>query len=163
MTIVAYGSMVPLAEQAADDPGGRLGRGARPALAQAARRGGAADVGREDRAGRRRAGGSAVCGFAAEVAAVLAEKAILDLRGPVLRVTGYDVPYPYWQLEDVYMPSVACARRRPAPARFLTDPPYRIVRAARAALLGAGRRTGFEGCAGLEPRPSASLASVGAE
>ena len=46
-----------------------------------------------------------VCGFAAEVAAVLAEKAILDLRGPVLRVTGYDVPYPFWQLEDVYMPS----------------------------------------------------------
>ena len=48
-----------------------------------------------------------VCGFAAEVAAVLAEKAILDLRGPVLRVTGYDVPYPFWQLEDVYMPSEA--------------------------------------------------------
>jgi len=21
-------------------------------------------------------------------------------------VTGYDVPYPYWQLEDEYMPSV---------------------------------------------------------
>jgi len=47
-----------------------------------------------------------VCGFAAEVAAVLAEKAIFDLRGPVIRVTGYDVPYPYWQLEDAYMPSV---------------------------------------------------------
>jgi pyruvate/2-oxoglutarate/acetoin dehydrogenase E1 component len=46
-------------------------------------------------------------GFAAEVAAVLAEKAILDLHGPVLRVTGYDVPYPYWQLEDWYMPSTA--------------------------------------------------------
>jgi pyruvate/2-oxoglutarate/acetoin dehydrogenase E1 component len=46
------------------------------------------------------------CGYAAEVAAVLAEKAILDLRGPVLRVTGYDVPYPYWQLESSYMPSV---------------------------------------------------------
>ena len=42
----------------------------------------------------------------AEIAAVLAEKAILDLRGPVLRVTGYDVPYPYWQIEDAYMPSV---------------------------------------------------------
>ena len=26
---------------------------------------------------------------------------------PVLRVTGYDVPYPYWQIEDGYMPSVA--------------------------------------------------------
>ena len=45
-------------------------------------------------------------GFAAELAAVLAEKAILDLRGPVLRVTGFDVPYPYWQLEDAYVPSV---------------------------------------------------------
>ena len=48
-----------------------------------------------------------VCGFAAEVAAVLAEKAIFDLQGPVIRVTGYDVPYPYWQIEDAYMPSVA--------------------------------------------------------
>lgn len=47
-----------------------------------------------------------VAGFAAEVAAVLAEKAIYDLRAPVLRVTGYDVPYPYWQLEDRYLPSV---------------------------------------------------------
>jgi pyruvate/2-oxoglutarate/acetoin dehydrogenase E1 component len=46
------------------------------------------------------------CGFASEVAALLAERAILDLQGPVLRVTGYDVPYPYWQLEDWYMPSV---------------------------------------------------------
>ena len=46
------------------------------------------------------------CGFASEVAALLAERAILELQGPVLRVTGYDVPYPYWQLEDWYMPSV---------------------------------------------------------
>jgi pyruvate dehydrogenase E1 component beta subunit len=33
----------------------------------------------------------------------------------VLRVTGYDVPYPYWQIEDAYMPSpqrvIAAARR----------------------------------------------------
>src|ERR687893_753451 len=48
-----------------------------------------------------------VAGYGAELAAILAEKAILDLRGPVLRVTGYDVPYPYWQIEDAYMPSVA--------------------------------------------------------
>jgi pyruvate/2-oxoglutarate/acetoin dehydrogenase E1 component len=47
-----------------------------------------------------------VAGFGAELAAVIAEKAILDLRGPVLRVTGFDVPYPYWQIEDAYMPSV---------------------------------------------------------
>jgi pyruvate/2-oxoglutarate/acetoin dehydrogenase E1 component len=47
------------------------------------------------------------CGFAAELAAIVAEKALLDLRAPVTRVTGYDVPYPYWQIEDAYMPSVA--------------------------------------------------------
>ena len=56
-----------------------------------------------------------IAGFAAELAAILAEKAILDLRGPVVRVTGYDVPYPYWQLEDAYLPSaervVDAARR----------------------------------------------------
>jgi pyruvate/2-oxoglutarate/acetoin dehydrogenase E1 component len=45
-------------------------------------------------------------GFGAELAAVIAEKALLHLQAPVLRVTGYDVPYPYWQLEDLYVPSV---------------------------------------------------------
>ena len=44
---------------------------------------------------------------AEEVAALVAEKALLHLQAPVLRVTGYDVPYPYWQLEDLYVPSVA--------------------------------------------------------
>jgi pyruvate/2-oxoglutarate/acetoin dehydrogenase E1 component len=24
----------------------------------------------------------------------------------VIRVTGFDVPYPYWKIEDRYMPSV---------------------------------------------------------
>ena len=56
------------------------------------------------------------CGFAAELAAILAEKAILDLRGPVLRVTGYDVPYPYWQIEDAYMPSACSASSPPSGA-----------------------------------------------
>ena len=46
-------------------------------------------------------------GYGAELSAILAEKAMLDLRAPVIRVTGYDVPYPYWQIEDAYMPSVA--------------------------------------------------------
>jgi pyruvate dehydrogenase E1 component beta subunit len=58
------------------------------------------------------------CGFAAEVAAIVAEKAILDLRGPVLRVTGYDVPYPYWTIEDAYLPSAA--RVADAARRLLT-------------------------------------------
>ena len=48
-----------------------------------------------------------VAGFGAEIAALLAEKAILDLRGPVLRVTGYDAPFPFWSLEDEHIPSPA--------------------------------------------------------
>jgi pyruvate dehydrogenase E1 component beta subunit len=43
-------------------------------------------------------------GFGAEVAALIAERGILDLRAPVRRVTGYDVPYPYWSLEHRYLP-----------------------------------------------------------
>ena len=107
VTLVAYGSMVPLAEQAADALGGRASvevldvRTLKPLdeealLASAAKTGRVAIVQEAPR----------TCGFAAELAAILAEKAILDLRGPVLRVTGYDVPYPYWQIEDAYMPSV---------------------------------------------------------
>jgi pyruvate/2-oxoglutarate/acetoin dehydrogenase E1 component len=40
---------------------------------------------------------------------------LLDLRAPIERVTGYDVPFPYWRLEDMYLPSaerVASAVRR---------------------------------------------------
>jgi pyruvate dehydrogenase E1 component beta subunit len=106
VTLVAYGSMVPVCEQAADaldDASVEILdiRTLKPLdedalLASAARTGRVVIVQEAPR----------VCGFAAELAAILAEKAILDLRGPVIRVTGYDVPYPYWQIEDAYMPSV---------------------------------------------------------
>ncbi len=43
-------------------------------------------------------------GYGAEVSAILAEKAIEYLRGPIVRVTGFDTPFPY-TLEDVYMPN----------------------------------------------------------
>ncbi len=43
------------------------------------------------------------CGFGAEVAAVLAEKAFYSLKAPIARVTGYDTPFPY-ALENVYLP-----------------------------------------------------------
>jgi 2-oxoisovalerate dehydrogenase E1 component beta subunit len=42
-------------------------------------------------------------GFGAEIAALLAEKALLHLQAPVLRVTGYDTPFPY-ALEHTYLP-----------------------------------------------------------
>jgi len=43
-------------------------------------------------------------GYGAEVSALIAERAVEYLRGPILRVAGYDTPFPY-ALEDVYMPS----------------------------------------------------------
>ena len=44
-------------------------------------------------------------GFGGELAAIVAEKAILSLEAPILRVTGYDTPFPY-TLEQEYLPSV---------------------------------------------------------
>jgi pyruvate dehydrogenase E1 component beta subunit len=114
LTIVAYGAMVGVAERAADELDASVDvldlRSLKPLdegalLASAAKTGRVVIVQEAPR----------VCGFAAELAAILAEKAIYGLRGPVVRVTGYDVPYPYWQIEDAYMPSagrVADAARR---------------------------------------------------
>jgi pyruvate/2-oxoglutarate/acetoin dehydrogenase E1 component len=107
VTLVAYGSMVPLSEQIADSLAGEASievldiRTLKPLdedalLTSVAKTGRVVIVQEAPR----------TCGYAAELAAVIAEKAIFDLQGPVLRVTGYDVPYPYWQIEDAYMPSV---------------------------------------------------------
>ena len=43
------------------------------------------------------------CGFGAEISALLAEEAIEYLRAPIVRVTGFDTPFPY-TLENVYLP-----------------------------------------------------------
>jgi 2-oxoisovalerate dehydrogenase E1 component beta subunit len=43
-------------------------------------------------------------GYGGEVSALLAERAIEYLRGPIVRVAGFDTPFPY-TLEDVYMPN----------------------------------------------------------
>ncbi len=50
------------------------------------------------------------CGFGAELAAILAERAFFSLRAPVARVTGYDTPFPY-ALEQLYLPDAARIRR----------------------------------------------------
>ncbi|MBX8467252.1 alpha-ketoacid dehydrogenase subunit beta [Deinococcus sp. RIT780] len=45
-------------------------------------------------------------GFHSEIAAVIAEEAIEHLRAPIVRVTGYDAPYPpFTAVEDVYRPN----------------------------------------------------------
>jgi pyruvate dehydrogenase E1 component beta subunit len=46
-------------------------------------------------------------GVGAEIAAIIAEKGMYDLRGPIRRVTGYDVVMPLFRREMDYMPSVA--------------------------------------------------------
>ena len=107
LTFVAYGAMAPVAEAAADALDGEASveildiRTLKPldeeALLTTAGKTGRVVLVQE---------APRTCGYAAELAAILAEKALLDLRAPVLRVTGYDVPYPYWQIEDAYMPSV---------------------------------------------------------
>ena len=167
VTLVAYGSMVPLCEQAADALEGEASvevldlRTLKPLdedalLASAAKTGRVVIVQEAPR----------TAGFGAELAAILAEKAILDLRGPVIRVTGYDVPYPYWQIEDAYMPSVERVdRRRPEAARVLMrrtlvwrgidEPRMEIARAeldggelsANGTMIGAGYELRYE----LEP------------
>lgn len=46
------------------------------------------------------------CGFGAEISAAIAEDAMLYLKAPIVRVTGYDVVTPLPKLEDYYMPTV---------------------------------------------------------
>jgi pyruvate dehydrogenase E1 component beta subunit len=119
VTLVAYGSMVKVAEAAADalatgdaDVSAHVLdlRTLRPldvdGLLEAVRRTGRVVIVQE---------APRTAGFAAEVAAIVAEQALLELHAPVQRVTGYDVAFPHWRLEDVYLPSserVAAAARR---------------------------------------------------
>jgi 2-oxoisovalerate dehydrogenase E1 component beta subunit len=49
---------------------------------------------------------SRFCGYGAEVAARLSEQCFHYLEAPVLRVAGFDIPYPPPHLEDYHLPSV---------------------------------------------------------
>jgi pyruvate dehydrogenase E1 component beta subunit len=117
VTLIAYGAMVPVCEQAADQVDASCEivdiRSLRPLdeatiLASVAKTGRVVIVQEAPR----------TAGFGAELAALIAERAIFDLQGPVLRVTGFDVPYPYWTIEDHYMPS---AERVAAAVRSLVS------------------------------------------
>jgi pyruvate/2-oxoglutarate/acetoin dehydrogenase E1 component len=44
------------------------------------------------------------CGFGAEIAAQIAERGLLHLEAPIIRVAGFDTPFPFI-LEDDYMPN----------------------------------------------------------
>lgn len=45
-------------------------------------------------------------GWGAEIATRIQEHCLLNLKAPVARVTGYDVPFPYFKLEFEYLPGV---------------------------------------------------------
>ena len=108
VTLVAYGAMVPLAEQAAEELAGEASVEVLDLRTpEAARRGRAARVGSEDRPRRDRAGGASHGGLRRPSwQRSWPRRRSSTCAAPVVRVTGYDVPYPYWQIEDAYMPSV---------------------------------------------------------
>src|SRR5262249_25750102 len=96
LTMVAYGAMVALAGRAADELDAAVEivdlRTLKPLDEETL-------LGSIEKTGRALLIQEAprTCGYMAEVAAIIAEKGLLSLRAPILRVTGYDVPYPYWQ------------------------------------------------------------------
>jgi len=47
------------------------------------------------------------CGIGAEIIARINEQCLFHLQAPVARVTGYDVPYPFFAREQSYLPNVA--------------------------------------------------------
>ena len=105
VSVFAYGAMVPVAEQAATllETEGRsvevvdlrtLVPLDEEAVVRSVEKTGRAVIVHE---------AARTCGFGGELAAVLAEKAFFSLRSPVVRVTGYDTPFPY-ALEHLYLP-----------------------------------------------------------
>ena len=105
VTILAYGAMVPVSLEAAEQAAGRgwsvevvdlrtLVPCDQAAVLESVRKTGRAIVVHE---------APRTCGYGAEISALIAEKALTSLQAPVLRVTGYDTPFPY-TLEHTYLP-----------------------------------------------------------
>ncbi|MCZ0756521.1 alpha-ketoacid dehydrogenase subunit beta [Anoxybacillus sp. J5B_2022] len=46
-------------------------------------------------------------GFGAEIAALISERALFSLSAPIVRITGYDTPYPVPSVEDDWLPNAA--------------------------------------------------------
>jgi pyruvate dehydrogenase E1 component beta subunit len=105
VTVLAYGAMVPVAVEAAE---AAVARGwsvevvdlrtllplDSASMLESVRRTGRVVILHE---------APRTCGYGAELAAVIAEQALTSLQAPVLRVTGYDTPFPY-TLEHSYLP-----------------------------------------------------------
>lgn len=105
VTVLVYGAMVPVAEEAAQmaaesgiqteviDLRTLLPLDIAAVLASIAKTGRAVIAAEAPK----------FCSYAAELAATLAERAIVHLEAPVLRVSGFDTPIPF-AFEDEYLP-----------------------------------------------------------
>ncbi len=106
VSLIAYGAMVPVCEEAAARASSELGvecdvldlRTLLPldvnAVLESVQKTGRAIIVQE---------APRTCGYGAELAALIAERAITSLEAPVLRVAGFDTPFPY-TLEQLYLP-----------------------------------------------------------
>lgn len=45
-----------------------------------------------------------ISGFGSDLSAIIAEDAMLYLKAPIIRVSGYDIRFPLYKLEDEYLP-----------------------------------------------------------
>ena len=111
-TVLAYGAMVPVALEAATAAAGRSWSVEVVDLRTLVPLDQAAVIDSVKRTGRAVIVHEAprTCGFGAELAALIAEQALTSLQAPVLRVTGYDTPFPY-TLEHSYLPDAARVTR----------------------------------------------------
>jgi pyruvate dehydrogenase E1 component beta subunit len=108
ITLISWGSMIPLCIQAAEQLAA-LGTQAEvidvrsivpldtPALVLSAQKTGRVVIVHE---------AQGMAGMAAEISARIQEKSILNLKAPIIRVTGYDIPVPQYALEDYYLPDL---------------------------------------------------------
>ena len=104
ITLIAWGAMVPVAEDAADevdasveiiDPRTIYPLDIDTIIDSVEKTGRAVVLHEAQKSG----------GWGAEISSRIQEEAILHLKAPVKRVTAPDVPYPLYTLEDFYMPN----------------------------------------------------------
>ena len=104
VTLISWGAMIPVAEDAADEVDADVEiidlRTIYPTdfetVTESVKKTGRAMVLHE---------APKSAGFGAEIASRIQEEDLLHMEAPVERVTGPDVPYPLYTLEDFYMPN----------------------------------------------------------
>ncbi len=106
VTIVCYGALVREAEKAADALGSERISCEIVDLRTLSPMDSAAVIASVKKTGRCVVAHEAprTCGVGAEISAQIMEKALLDLKAPVERVTGFDTVMPLYRLENEYLP-----------------------------------------------------------